>query len=91
MWYIALAAWLGSMVTGLIGFLASSTPWDWRKFGLTALRGLITAASFAVLYAEASDISSREYILAFLGGTGGDTVAKRVIGALAKRVNKLWA
>ena len=82
------AASLGAILVGLVGFLKSSTePFNLRKFLATVVTGLISGAGLAVVFVN-TEVEPNTLILAFLSGAGIDSARVSISGAIAARVNK---
>jgi len=77
---VLLAAWAGAVAIGLVGFLGTNEPWDWRKFFYTFIRSGIGAA--AIAYLSEPPYTEKTYLLAFITGTSGDVIIKRAIDAV---------
>ena len=76
---IAVAAWIGGLVSGLVGFWKSGEKFDWKKFGCTALTALIAGAAFAIGYKLAGQtVSWLDIAIAFVAGAGADTLVNRI-------------
>ena len=80
--YIALAALLGGIVTALLGWLESGEPFNPRKFGGSLIRSLIAAAIFAAGYQLSAGVGIIDLLYAFLGGAGVDVIGNRISGKL---------
>ena len=79
-------AFLGAIVSALLGWLDSGEPFDGRKFGASITFGLITAVGFAVVYSYTAKIEALDIAKAFIGGAGVDVLTNRAIGyAVNKR------
>jgi hypothetical protein len=68
------AAFLGSIGSGLAGWLASGEPFSKRKFAGSAWSAIVAAMLFAAAYQKASDLNAANFIFAFLGGAGIDNL-----------------
>jgi branched-subunit amino acid ABC-type transport system permease component len=71
---IMLAAFLGSLVSGLLGYAVSPDPWDWKLFLATAIRGLMAAAVLAVSYPVRRPLSALDLLSALILGGGFDAI-----------------
>ncbi len=80
--YIALAALLGGIVTALLGWLESGEAFNTRKFGGSLIRSLIAAAVFAAGYQISASMGIIDLLYAFLGGAGVDVIGNRISGKL---------
>ena len=65
--YVAMAALLGGLVSGLLGWLESSEPFNPRKFGGSAVRALIAGAVFAAGYELSDSIGSSRLVVCLFG------------------------
>lgn len=82
---IALAAFVGALASALLGWLESNEPFDGRKFGASAIRGLLAAAIFAVGYEFKHELATTlDLFYAFLGGAGVDALGNRIAGKLSR-------
>jgi len=75
--WIALAAWGGGIVAGLLGWLKSREPFDTKKFGATFLRSLLAGGVFAV-GSNFLDLGWPVLTTAFLAGAGVDAGLHRL-------------
>jgi hypothetical protein len=85
------AAMLGGIVSGLLGWIdeekgrAEGTSlrhtWSWRKFFRTLLISFVAGAGFTVGYQQFDSLQLVHYLVAFLGGAGGDALTNRFLGA----------
>ena len=80
--WIALAAFIGGIISATLGWLDSKEPFDPRKFGRSVGAALIAAAVFAVGYNLAGSIGARDLFIALLGGAGVDVLTNRALGTL---------
>ena len=82
--WLALAAWGGGIVSGLLGWFESKEPFDARKFSSTFLRALLAAAVFAIGGAVSlvGAIGWEVLIASFLAGAGVDAGLKRLAGSI---------
>ena len=85
--YVALSAFGGGVIAGLLGWLEKGLPFSWAKFLPTVLRAFIAGASIAIadsvfIHAQIGDGLWGVLIAAFLVGAGFDVVAHRVAGTI---------
>ncbi len=81
--YVALAALGGGLVAALLGWMESNEPFDWRKYGGSAIRALIAAVIFAAGYELThTTVTILDLFYAFLGGAGVDVLGNRIAGKL---------
>lgn len=83
--YIALAAFAGALVSGLLGWLESKEPFNPRKFLSTVLRAILAGVVFAVGYTFRDGLSVLDLLYAFLGGAGVDVIGNRAVSRLTGR------
>jgi len=87
--WIAVAAFLGGIAAGLLGWLDSKEPFNSRKFGASAIRALIAGIGFAAAYQYTSDLLTPiDLAIAFLGGAGVDVVGHRISGSIKAGLGK---
>jgi hypothetical protein len=79
---LSLAAVVGALFTGVLGFLASGEPFDPRKFASTILRAIIAAIAIAVTFSFEGDLDAVNLLLAFLAGAGIDVAGSRLAGVI---------
>lgn len=80
--WIALAAFLGGIMSATFGWLDSHEPFSAKKFGRSVGAALIAAVVFAVGYNLVGSIGARDLFIALLGGAGVDVLSNRVLGTL---------
>ena len=81
--YVALSAFGGGIVAGLLGWLESGENFIARKFGSTVLRALLAGGGFAISYVVlTATINAADIVIAFLAGAGVDVLGKRLAGSL---------
>lgn len=83
--YIGVAAFIGGLISGVLGWAGSQEKFDPRKFSTTVLRSLLGAVSIAVAYNYVGNITAIDYGMAVLAGAGIDAGAKRIAGSIANR------
>jgi len=81
---IVIAAFLGALGSGLVGWWDSHEPFDWRKFMGTVWRAIFAAMSFAFTN-QFVDVKGAIWIWAFLGGAGVDVIGNRLQGGIANK------
>lgn len=81
---IALSAFLGSLVSGALGWLSSGQPLVARTYMSTVLRGVLSAIALAAAYTLDTNPSVIFIPLAtaFLSGAGIDALLRRGSGAI---------
>jgi hypothetical protein len=84
--WIGIAAAVGGIVKGLIGWSRSNEPFSGRKFLGTALTTLVTALAASVIYSHALGIGWPDIVLAFLAGAGMDNLRKEVANNVRLRM-----
>lgn len=77
--WIGVAAAIGGIVKGLIGWSRSQEPFSGRKFLGTALTALVTGMAASMIYSAAIGIGWPDIVLAFLAGAGVDNLRKEVV------------
>lgn len=85
---IGLAAFLGGVVTALLGWTESNQPFDAKKFMSSVIRALIAGVGIAAAFDYGGSIGPLSYFIAFLAGAGVDVGGNRVAGAIAARIRK---
>ena len=80
--WIAVSAFVGGIVTAILGWLDSGETFNMRKFGSSLVRALVAAIVFAVAYTYSNGLSPIDIGIAFLGGAGVDVVGNRISGAI---------
>ena len=83
--FIALAAFLGGLLSSVMGWMDSGEPFDPRKFFKSLMAALIAGMSFATIYSFSNGITPKDILLAILGGAGVDGLSNRAIGALTPK------
>ena len=85
--WIGVAAVLGGIVKGLIGWSRSQESFSGRKFLGTALTALISGLAASLVYSTAIGIGWPDIVLAFLAGAGADNLRKEVVNNIRIKVN----
>jgi len=81
--WLAAAAFLGGVATGLLGWCDSQEQFVLRKFMGSLLRALFSGMVFAVTSRWTSNMDLAVIlILAFLSGAGVDVLGNRISGAI---------
>lgn len=80
--YIALAAFTGGVVSAVLGYLDSGSSFQLKKFISSLLRAMVAAAVFAVGYSYSDGITPLEIGSAFIAGAGIDVLGNRGAGAI---------
>lgn len=82
---VALAAFIGGVLSAILGWLDSQEPFNPRKFAKSLGFALVAGLGFAVAYNFSDGVTIRDLITAFLGGAGWDAVTNRFIGSVTRR------
>lgn len=85
---IAVAAFVGGVVSSLLGWFDSQEPFAPRKFGASLVRALVAGIGFAAAYQYANGLSPIDLALAFLGGAGVDVMGNRISGSIKAGLGK---
>jgi hypothetical protein len=80
--YIAVAAFLGGIVSSLLGWLDSGEAFVPKKFTASLIRALVAGIGFAVAYQFTDGMSPVDLLIAFLGGAGVEAGGNRISGAI---------
>jgi hypothetical protein len=80
--YIAVAAFVGGIVSSLLGWFDSQEPFAPRKFAASLVRALIAGVVFAVGYSYTNGLSPIDIGIAFVGGAGIDVLGNRISGSI---------
>jgi len=86
--YVALAAGLGAVGAGLLGWLESGEPFSAKKYWPTILRAGIAAVAGAVVTPVVGPVGWTVLISAAFAGAGVDAGLKRAFGAAASNLVK---
>ena len=87
MWllWIAIAAFAGAIIAGLLGYFSSGTKFSARKYLPTVLRALLAAGALALTYELVGDVASgADIVAAFMAGAGVDVGLHRIAGSTNK-------
>ncbi len=77
--YIAGAAFLGGVVSSLLGWIGTTEPFVPRKFLSSVIRGLIAGVVFAIGYQFLNaGITIMDILVAFVAGAGADSLGNRI-------------
>ena len=74
---LSAAAFIGSMLMSLYGWLGQGGPFDWRKMSQSAIAGAVASMVFALGYQAADKITARDILLAITSGWGFDNLFNR--------------
>ena len=80
--YIAIAAFIGGIVSALLGWLDSAEPFEVRKFSASIVRALIAGLGIAAAYSYVNSITVLDIVICFLAGAGFDAGVNRISGAI---------
>lgn len=83
---VAIAAFVGTIVAGITGWLAANESWNWRKFATTFVTGIASAVVVAVAAQLPDVIGARDLFIAFLAGAGINVARVNASNAIAMRV-----
>ena len=81
---IALAAFGGGMLSGVLGLLDSREKFVWRKFAKSVGFAFLSGIGFAVTFSFTGSVETKDCFLAILGGAGVDSLSNRIMGSLRK-------
>jgi TctA family transporter len=84
-WYIVLvflAAFVGGIVTALMGWVSTTEPFIARKFVTSLIKALIGAAVIAVAFDYTGTQGILMLLTAFLAGAGVDAGIKRLTNTI---------
>ena len=84
---VAVAAFVGAVLTGIVGWLKTTEPFSSRKFLATVVTAVFTGAGLGLAYTDAV-VGPRELLMALAAGAGIDYARNVVSGAIVARVNK---
>ena len=88
MFYVPLAAGVGAVVAGILGWQESGKPFSARKYVPTIIRAAIAAVVAAVVAPIVGPIGWTVIGGAFMAGMGVDAGLKRAFGAAASNLVK---
>lgn len=77
--WIGIAATIGGIVKGLIGWSRSQESFSGRKFLGTALTALVSGLTVSLVYSAAIGIGLPDIVVAFLAGAGVDNLRKELV------------
>jgi hypothetical protein len=80
--YIAASAFIGGIVSSLLGWFDSQEAFEARKFAASLVRALIAGVVFAVGYSYTNGLSPIDIGIAFVGGAGIDVLGNRISGSI---------
>jgi hypothetical protein len=75
---VALSAAMGALTLGILGWLTSKEPFDFKKFVGTFLTAIISGIGVAVTYDYGQGITVISLMTAFLTGVGADAGRKAI-------------
>ncbi len=90
LFWIILAAFIGSLVSGTVNWLSSTEAFSMRQFLASVLRGLISAAVMGAGFSFSGTLTPMDIVAAFLSGAGVDAIGNRVAKSIAIRRGKRW-
>ncbi len=85
---IGVAAFLGGVVTALLGWTESNLPFNVKKFMSSIIRALIAGIVIAAAFNYGETVGPLSYFIAFLAGAGVDVGGNRVAGAITAKMKK---
>jgi len=88
MFYVPLAAGVGAVVAGILGWLEAGEPFSSKKYLPTILRAAVAAMAGAVAAPIVAPIGWVVIGGAFMAGMGVDAGLKRAFGAAASNLVK---
>lgn len=74
---VIFASFIGSLGSGFFGYFQSKEPFNFHKFAPSIWSAILSAMLFAAYYQKTTDIGTLNFIIAFLGGAGVDSLTKR--------------
>jgi hypothetical protein len=77
--FVALAAFIGGMVSAILGWIDSGEAFNVRKFGRSAIFALLSGIAFGVGYNFIGEVGIKDLFLAVLSGAGVDVLSHRAI------------
>lgn len=83
---LAIAAAIGAIAVGTIGFLGSGEKFEVRKYLATVLTGILSGVGVVLLFSDVA-VTERLIILAFAAGAGVDSAKTAISNAIAARAN----
>lgn len=85
LWVVA-AAFLGAVLTGLVGWLKTTEPFNSRKCLATVITAVFTAAGIGIAYTD-TIVGPRELLMALAAGAGIDYARNVISGAIVARIS----
>lgn len=85
--YVAAAAFLGAVLTGLVGWLKTTEPFNSRKFLATVVTAVLTGTGIGIAYVDAT-VGVRDVLMALAAGAGIDYARNVISGAVVARINQ---
>ena len=86
---VAIASALGSITSGLLGWIDSNEPFNGRKFASTVITAIVAGIGFATVFVITPDMTLYLQILSlflvFGSGFGADAARSKVSKAVATR------
>ncbi len=77
--WIALAAFTGGLLSGLVGWATSTEKFNFRKFLVTVITAFIAGIGFALTYQISADkVAWPDILAAVFAGAGGDALINRI-------------
>lgn len=86
--WIAASAFLGGIVSSILGWLDSQEKFEAKKFCASLIRALLAGVVFAVGYSYTSELSPIDIGIAFVAGAGVDVLGNRISGAIKAGLKK---
>ena len=81
--YVGVAAFVGGVVDGALGWLGKGTPFSGRKFVPNIIRAMSAGGGIAMAYPLIEQMGLWPAIIAaFLAGAGIDVLGHRVAGSI---------
>ncbi len=86
---IGVAAFLGGVISAVLGWLDSGEAFNARKFTSSALRALVAGLIFAAGYEYAGgQITIIDIFIALIAGAGFESGGNRIVGAIKAGLKK---
>ena len=79
MQYVAAAAFIGGLLSALLGWLDSQEPFNGRKFTRSVIASALAALGFALAYSSDGAVTVRDIFTAVLAGAGVDVISNRAL------------
>ena len=84
--FVAGAAFLGGIVSALLGWTESTEPFNPKKFGSSIIRSIVAAAGVAAAFDYGGGVAAGiGLLIAFLAGVGVDAGGNKIAGAISAR------